>query len=203
TLVSFGSRQQKGKKIILKIYLRDDMGLAQIAEGFLSGMYRRMFNRKFQYSFLQREAIVDFLLLKTKLARLFPNYLPTLGSKSSIKKLQKHCLASNAHLKKLGFNTKIGLSLNQNQLLINNSLPKVPFSPTEEQILKKLISTRDEATSYYELGDLIWKNDPDKFSLWALSRMIYKIRDKLYRNGLSPEHIKNLRGRGYYYTPRP
>ncbi|MBN1263549.1 MAG: winged helix-turn-helix domain-containing protein [Candidatus Pacebacteria bacterium] len=203
TLVSFGSRKQKGKKIILKIYLRDDMGLPQIAEGFLSGFYREIFNRRLQYSFLQREAIVDFILQETKLARLFPDYPSTLKAKYSISKLQKHCLASAAYLKKLGFETQTGLSLDQDKLLINNRSPKITFSPTEELILKKLVKNADEPISYFELGDFIWKNDPDKFSLWALSRLIYKIRHKLYQNSISPEHIKNLRGRGYYYTSQP
>lgn len=99
--------------------------------------------------------------------------------------------------------TKPGLSIHKNRLLVGGQVPKYSFSPTEEETLKRLVATPNEPVSYYDLGDLIWKDDLDRFSLWALSRLIFKIRNKLRKNGLSPEHVKNLRGRGYYYTSQP
>jgi DNA-binding winged helix-turn-helix (wHTH) protein len=203
TSVSFGTAPIKGKRADLKIFLRDDMGTEQIAEGFLSSLLAIKMKKDYQYSWVQRETIIDFLIQETKLNRLFPNYSPTLGVKKNTKELQDHCRRSAKYLKKLGFATKPGLSIHKNKLLVNSQMPKFTFSPTEEEILKRLATTPNEPVSYYDLGDLIWKDDVEKFSLWALSRLIFKIRNKLRKNGLSPEHVKNLRGRGYYYTSQP
>lgn len=196
-------QKRRVKKVNIKIYLRDDMKKAQIAEGFLSSFFRKKMGKDRQYSWLQREAVIDFLLQETKLTRLFPNYTPTLTSKKNVKNLQKYCQDSVKYLKKMGFDHKPGLSIQNDKILINSRLPKFNFSPTENIIVKKLLTTPNEPTSYYDLGDLVWKDDLDKFSLWALSRLIFKIRNKLRKNGLSPEMVKNLRGQGYYYTSQP
>lgn len=203
SLVAFGFGQTTGKNINAKIYLRDDMGVSQIAEGLLSSLLWHKTRDLYQYSWLQREAIIDFLMRDTKFSRLFPDYHPTLSPKVRKRKFPHDYKESAKYLERLGFFLKTGLSVRQNMLLINNRLPKFNFSPTESKILKKLIAAPNEPVSYYELGDLVWKDDVEKFSLWALSRMIFKIRNKLRKNGLSPEHIKNLRGLGYYYTNQP
>jgi len=163
TLVSFASLKMKGKRVLIRIFLRDDMGVVQIAEGFLSGLFLDKLTRGYQYSFLQREAVFDFLIRDTKLARLFPDFIPTLEIKPSQQKIHEHYQESIRYLKSLGLAIKPGISLSKNRILINSEFPHYPFSPTEEEILKRLITTANEPVSYYDLGDLIWKDNLDKF----------------------------------------
>ena len=203
TLVSFGFRKTKGKTAKIKIYLRQDSGLASLAEGFLSAFFLKDFWQK-KYTFSQREAVIDFLLEKTKLNRLFPDFSPTLTLSPQKQSLVRYYKESIAYLRRLGFYEKQALSLSKDgRVLIGGQLPRYPFTTAEEAVLKTLLATPNEPVSYYELGDVLWGDDVDRFSLWALSRLIFKIRHKLRKNGLSPDHIKNLRGRGYYYTPQP
>jgi len=95
------------------------------------------------------------------------------------------------------------LTIQKNEILIDEKPLRYRFTSTEEQIVKKLVLTPNEVVSYYDLADVIWKDDPDAFSLWALSRMIYKIRNKLWKNELNPNMITNIRGKGYCYIPNP
>ena len=203
SLVSFSEEILKGKNATIRIFLRDDMGIAQIVEGFVSSFFRDRMSRKYRYSFIQREAIIDFLIQDTKLRRLCKDYFPTLSSYGRSRDLHKYYKDSLKYLGELGFSSDTGLSVNRNSILINGALPKYPFSPSEKLILKRMIMSPNETISYYELGDLLWKNNGNKFSLWAITRLIYKIRKKLSKNNLSSEHIKNLKGKGYYFTPQP
>lgn len=204
TTVSFSESLEKGKSVLIRIWLRDDMEIEQIAEGFLSCLLLgKMKSARYQYSWLQKEAIIDFLLLDTKLSRLLPDFFPTLNPPTSGPKTKQYYQDSIRYLTELGFAIKQVISLQNNQLLIGNQSPRYKFTPTEEIILKRLINTPNDPVSYYDLGDLIWKEEVDKFSLWALSRTVFKIRNKLRKNGLDPEYIKNLRGQGYYYTHQP
>lgn len=199
TLVSFRFALSQKRSLLLKATLRDDMGINQIAEGLLSSLLEKDFLKN-NYSWLQREAITDFLLQKTRFVRFFSHPQATLQDQKHFSHLNQHYQNSAAYLKELGLSPKPLLKAQNGKILIDNHLPKINFSKNESLILEKLLNCPDETVDYYQLGDVLWPNNPDKFSLWALSRAIFKIKNKIRLNGLSPDHIKNARGEGYYFT---
>lgn len=203
TLVSFGRAHLQGMSATINIHLRDDMGIAQIVEGFISSLFLSEMLDEMKYVWLQREAIVDFLLQKTKFARLFTGYIPTLDTVSQSKDLEKYYKESAAYVAKLGFAHSVGLTIEDKEILVNGQKPKFRFTKSEAVVLDRLVRAPDEPVSYFEIGDILWKDKPDDFSLWALSRIMYKLRNKLRQNGLSENYVKNVRGEGYLYTRLP
>lgn len=198
TLVSFRLRETIRNRLSLTVYVRDDMGVTQIAEGFFSSLFGLKMKRDYAYSWPQREAIIDFIFLETKFRRLFPDYCPTLEKNSPTKDNDRLLHESRAYLHELGLANKPALSLKDQKVWIRGVLPKIALSPSEEALLSKLLLSGNTPVSYYELGDVLWKDNPDNFSLWALARMVYKIRRKLKFNNLPEDIIKNKRGYGYF-----
>lgn len=200
SLVSYSEPRLEHMRARVNICLRDDMGVTEIIEGFISSILLPDMRATLKYSWFQRESIIDFLLQRTKLARLAASYTPTLAATKKSAELEKHYICSINYLKKLGLSRSQGLSLDENRLLLNGELPRSKLSKYEASVLQRLLQTPDEPVNYFELGDLLWKNTPDQFSLWALSRHLFKIRNKLRLSGISPDSIKNIRGQGYMYT---
>jgi len=203
TLVSFGRAELQGMSATINIHLRDDMGVAQIVEGFISSLFLSEMIDEMKYVWLQREAIVDFILQKTKIARLFTGFIPTLDTATQAKNLEKYYKESAVYVAQLGFAHNMGLAIEDKEVLVNGQHPRYRFTKNEMSVLERLVRTPDEPVSYFELGDILWKDKPDDFSLWALSRIMYKLRNKLRQNGLSENYVKNVRGEGYLYTRLP
>ena len=47
-----------------------------------------------------------------------------------------------------------------------------------------------------KLSDIIF-NEGEEFSLWAIAKVVQRLRDKLEQNGVSGSFIQTLRGQGY------
>lgn len=155
-----------------------------IAEAILSGTFRRK-HLKRGYTWEESEAVVDNIILDSKINRLFPNWKPTLvGLRSS----SKYATESAAYFKKLGFAEKI-------ELPVENNI----FTETETQILKYLQNNAGSILNFETLGDMIWKAKAcEKYSEWAIAQTIHRLRNKIQSLGLAPEIIQTKRGRGYY-----
>lgn len=65
----------------------------------------------------------------------------------------------------------------------------------ERLILHCMLSARGETVSYDRLGDEVWGKD-NVFSLWALSRLVGRVKSKLRARGYG-EMIMSVRGVGY------
>lgn len=68
------------------------------------------------------------------------------------------------------------------------------FSPQEKLVLTTLIARK--SLSCDDIAKLLWI-DENKYSLWAITKLIQKIRSKIKVFGGNPETIKTLYGRGY------
>lgn len=90
------------------------------------------------------------------------------------------------------------ISISNNKILVNDIDISTLLSNEEQQVLKCLIQSKGEYSSYEQLGDAIWgKNAEKKYSLWALSKLISRLREKLIRIGIPKKTIKTIRSRGY------
>lgn len=63
--------------------------------------------------------------------------------------------------------------------------------------MKEFLNRKNEVVNYYRIGEILWKDEFDKFSLWAISRLIFRIRYKLQKLGFNPNLLENVRGEGY------
>ena len=185
-------------KIILDLLVRDDASLSYIIEGILSGILFDFFNEH-NYSWLQREKLIDFLMTQTKLSALVKDFSPTIGedpTKSDNKTMIKLYKESQKYLKSIGYQFEEDIQIIDRDVYIDGKRSSVKFTKSELAILRLLITNREKVVDYYRIGNVLW-DDPDKFSLWAISRLIYKIKFKLKKSGFPVDKLQNVRGEGY------
>lgn len=196
TVSSFSRVIRKRDCFNIKVYIRLDFTAAQIAEGILSSILLR--GAKTQDDFWEnQEPIIDFLFTSTGLARLFPEYVPTI---KSVTRKEKGTLLKKSHeyLLKLGFPNVSIFSINEDRILFENKELAYPLSTREEILLKFLIKNKNKFCSIEEIGHVLWKdNFFDKYSPWAVSKQVQRLRDKLSEIGLSPSIIQTMRCKGY------
>ncbi len=69
------------------------------------------------------------------------------------------------------------------------------FSPQEQLVLMTLITKIKLSTD--EIAELLWGENEEKYSLWAITKLIQKIRNKIKKSGGDPLQIKTIYGQGY------
>ncbi len=193
--MSYGTAKKNGKKVGISLFLRDDMGVGEIIEGIVSAWWLEEFVKQ-KYSWEQMEAIVDFVLTKTKLRSLVKGFVPTLQP-TSYKKMERYYQDSIAYLQELGVGVKKGIEVKDGRVWVEGKPARVNFSEFEYKVLERLVQKKGEVVDYFELGEVLWGEEADRFSLWALSRLIYKLRYKLNQCGFVAHKLRNVRGRGY------
>lgn len=198
TSCSFNRISEKGE---IFIYLREDQGIHAITEAIITSLTRDDIYKKLEGLWSESEIITDFLVTETSIAKVLQKYekaemyIPTLKgvrAKEQAKLLQE----SNAFYKKLGipsFDKPFGY---------NGLIPELFGKPvenlteTEKKVLLSLIRNSNTVIEIDEIGDAIFKSE-DNFSLYAISKTIQRLRDKLEENGISGSYIQTLRGKGY------
>ena len=203
SLMSYNRPLVQGLLNQATIFLRDDMGVPQIVEGFLSSMLSQRFEER-EMSWLQRETVVDFLGLDTNLKHLIQNFSPTvLYDKNQSTGLDAKIINDSAkYLRSLDLEYQTLISVKNEIVYVHGKPSKIPFGGIERKFLELLINKPSEPVSYFDIADQIWPNNEDSFSLWALSQLAYKIKNKLRKNNLNPEIIRNVRGIGYIFVPQ-
>lgn len=84
-------------------------------------------------------------------------------------------------------------------IYLDGQLISPGLSKQEETVLKLFISKPNQMISREEIGSVIWKNNPDNYSEWALDRLIFRLRRKLKSFGLSKNIIFTKKGYGYVF----
>jgi len=193
---SFNFPNLDKKQTEIKIYTRIDMPIAHIAEAILSSIFTKKLKEQ-EYDWEEREAVVDFIMSFTKLNDLFPNYKPTIREIRT-KEKARLVLESQKYLKQLGIPTTKIFTIKNNRVLIDKKPPVEKFSLSEERILESLIKNENRTCSLEEIAEIVWKQDSyEKFSPWAIAKLIQRVRDKFKENGISPAIIQTQRGKGY------
>jgi DNA-binding response OmpR family regulator len=68
----------------------------------------------------------------------------------------------------------------------------------EKKVLNYLLNNKNKVVSFESIGNIIWEdNDIDKFSLYAISKLIERIRGKLQSNGINYNTLHTQRSSGY------
>lgn len=181
----------RDKKIV--VYVRLDADVSHIAEAVLIYLLATLKN---QFLWEEREAIIDFLLTQTPLAGLFPVYKTTL---EHLRQKQQGKLAgeSNDYLKALGLPLGEVFKLSDGQILAQNK-PLQSLSPAEKEILSLLIERKARPVTFDEIAAVIWGEDFfDKFSPYAITKAMQRLRKKIEKAGVFPEIIQTIRSQGY------
>ncbi len=176
--------ERVGTKYNFKITVRTDFGPAQIAESILTNLIWIDHPTPNLALWHEVEATVDFLLTKSKLAKLFNyEYVPTIRSLPEIS--ENFVAESEKYLEKLGFP-------------ITPTKIDAHFTQTEQRIFNGMISNSGKIVTYDQIGDWFWgENNLDKFSLYSVAKIMEKIRKKIKDQGIYQELIYTIRGQGY------
>jgi DNA-binding winged helix-turn-helix (wHTH) protein len=200
TVTTFNISKKVGQITQIILYVRLDSSIAQVAEAVLSshinGWLKRE-NRSWDDNWQENEAVIDFLMTKTKLKDMFPHYQPTLKNLRK-KQLGKLVQESQKYMKKLGISVGDIFSLKNDRVLVDQKYTLTGLTEKEYRLLKFLVENKNQVCPIDTIGDILWQNeDEDAFSLWAIAKQIERLRGKFQKHGLSPTLIQSQRGQGY------
>jgi len=190
----------------LNVYIRRDAGLGEVVACILAALIRSIYVYSPKYlsksyelhlEWVVIENIRSYLMRHTELSVIFPNY----KQQSSIflyKKFPNLAKINNRYLKELGFGPNYKLAVRGTRVYTPANDEILGLSPQEFKALKLFINKANDICSYEELAKLIWKDEYlEKFSMYALNKLIFKIRSKLKLNHLTNVSIKTKRNEGY------
>jgi len=173
------------------IWLRQDQGIAAIIEAILTSITRNDVYENLDGIWQESEFLVDWLItyspLNTIIKQADPNWKSNLTIKNTRSK-QDGSLTEKSAL----FMDKLGIpSIN------HTTISSINFSPREKEIIDLLSSVSPHAVSNDQIGNILFRQNPDDYSLFAISKTIQRLRDKLEQNGISGSFIQTKRGEGY------
>ncbi len=198
TSCSFNWVSKKGEIIM---YLKEDQGVHAITEAIITSLTRKDIYEKLEGLWQESEIITDYLITETSIAKVLQkyerveNYIPTLKG-VRIKEQAKLLEESDKFYKKLG------IPIFEKPFGYNGLIPELFGKPvanlteTEKKVLLSLIRNSNTVTQIDDIGGVMFKSE-DNFSLYAISKTIQRLRDKLETNGISGSYIQTLRGKGY------
>lgn len=190
-----------GKDGVIRVYLRSDKGIATIAEAVVTALTRADVYNDLDGIWQESEMITDWLITKSSLSKVIKRYDKSFSYQPTIKgtraKQQAKLLAQSE-----AFYKKLGVPLTNRPFGCNGLMPELFGKPVqnltvnERKVLLDLIKNSNNVTGLDEIGNMIFENE-SKFSLYAITKLIQRLRSKLEANGISGSYIQTLRGRGY------
>lgn len=197
TSCSFNLINKKGQVII---YLRQDMGIYALVEAILTSLTREGVYKELGGMWRESELLVDWLITKASIGNVIKrftneNFLPTIRG-VRIKEQANLISESNK------FYQKLGIGFEDKIFGLNGLVPEINKKPienlniSEKKLMKILIENENEVVEIDKIGDEIFGTDSD-YSLYAISKMVERLRTKLETNGISGSYIQTLRGKGY------
>lgn len=172
---------------------RHDMPVNYLARTMLLAFYTVVARKKAEIGenyWYERKAVVDFLLKFSEISEF--NITKQKVDVSSL--LTK----SEAYLKKLGFPSQPVVTENEGVLYaLETDLSKV-LSIQEFDVISLLYKNQGNTVSIDDIADMLWRDLVDeKYSLYAIAKVIENIRRKVRTLGVNQKVIYTVRGTGY------
>lgn len=188
----YSSRDQDKKTI--RLFVRKD---SSVIEPFYMLLMERLNKTKYytEYSWNERMAICEHMMLNTKLNQLFPSLQPTIPDmQNPIEfKMWKESVTYQAEL---GVNVGEAIIKKQDDIYINGKL--AVFTPLEKKVLSNLVENKRKIVPFDQIADVMWGNEASqKYSLYAISKCIERIRTKMIDYNIAPQIIQTYRSQGY------
>lgn len=186
------------KEIRLIITFRLDYGYQYALRGMISAIVWYLTKQDGEHLELWRirTGIGSFLSAHTSFGKFFDDESKqsTLTFTDGYKgELLEDC---TAYYQKMGYPLTSAFSYSDNTIFFNNK-PLLGLTNKEIDIMMLLIDKKSQIVTFDEVGDVYWKDDPDSFSLYALAKVIEKLRTTLQNNGVPQAFIRTVRKRGY------
>jgi hypothetical protein len=184
----------------ISIFIREDVRTQDVFGSFVTALIRCKYpDREWE----EYQSLQKFFLYQTKVNTLLnPKPYKKINSmKANLKEYDKFYNASLGNYKKLGFPVGESISMKGASILIDG-YGKVDFlSPSEREVLEFLLKNKRKICTMDDIGTVLWGSDVDKYSLYAISKIIERLRKKLRNNGLNKNVIFTERGKGYICLP--
>ena len=186
THISFGSGNDE-----IRVFARYDMTNAQIYRGMIQTVIRHIYFPEYEY--IDRNRLHE-ISTKAKEIGQDPRILPYHTDKTMVDILQSnHCARfvpdTVKYFKELGYPIKS---------FLNEDLSLHHLTLEENAMLDVLKEHRNEVVSFEDMASRIWgEHNVEKFSLYALSKILQRLRKKLLDNGIEEHIIHTQRGVGY------
>jgi len=192
TICSYQFLSKDDKKLI--VYIRQDGQIANLAEAILTGLIYPYLG-EMGMVWEESEAMVDFVLKNSSLKKYFNEYQPTMKSlREKVSEENKN--VSKDYLKQLGIKIEKALEINRNKVELWGKSIDSQLSKKQNLILKMMIENSGMVVTFDEVTKILWSDEEDRFSLWAMNKFVERLRIKLVSLGLSPFVLKTIRGRG-------
>lgn len=183
------------------IFLRDDQNIHKIVEALVTSLTREDIYEKLSGLWHESEIISDFLITQTKIAKVLRKYEPTDLYSTTVKGIRTKEVGSLLQISEGYYNT-LGIPNFDKPFSLNGLTPEINKKPilnltnNEKQIMYLLIKNSNNTISFDQISDIIFSSE-EKFSLFALSKFVQRLREKLEMNGISGSFIQTLRSKGY------
>ncbi len=190
---------------ILYIYMRIDTEISILFSIILKAQIQKdlnlLRNNGLEYlkdgSWYNKEQIAEYLMLFSPLAKLFPNHKAFLDNYKNPELNLRDLNESKENYNKLGFPIGDCIIKENNRFFVYEN-EVGDLSQKEFMILSRLFQSKNEIITFEDVAKMMWgENYYDRFSLNAISKQIFRIRQKLKDAGLQKEVIFTKRGRGY------
>lgn len=143
----------------------------------------------------KREAIMDFVMTRPVLRKMFPDYQPVMQQLARVPATIRR--QSQAYLRELGIpQTATDLGVVEGKIWVNGVAAEAELTMKEHKAAKLLIENRGEIVTYDDLADKLWGEGEFK-TYWALNKLIERLRKKMDKLGIAANRLKPIRGRGY------
>ena len=185
TICSFSKVEFTPHKVY--IWLRADGGVENIGWAILSALTRQDLIDHFGGLWQESQILVDWLMNETVLSKFFARphkSMYTLRSKQNASLLEM----STKFLAKIG-------APNIDSFTVKN-IDTSSFTGREKKLLDLLIAKSPQIVTFDEINELL-TNNYEQFSLYAISKSIQRLRDRLEKSGVSGSFIQTKRGEGY------
>ena len=170
---------------VLTLSCRSDVGAENIVHLLLLNLYNLAFRDSSEIGeidWYKRQAVTEFLVQKTAFSNLFPK------SKTGVTN-SKHIRDSKVYLTKLGFPPSDARDFSSLENILT----------TKERILFNLLKqSENKLVGFDAIGDALWIGQDDKFSLYAITKLIECLRSKMRSTGFDSSILKTSKGQGYF-----
>ncbi len=206
TFGSSGTYNLLNNKDEINIHLRIDQDVSVIPKLLFSAVVRKLYlpitseirNHYAKNSdWLITESVSDFFFKFTTINKLLPRFVPTLSS-VNIEKDTVVYAESKKYLNELGFSLDPSIYYESDIVYKENGIPLKSLTNQEKDVLVLLMSKNGNLVVYEEIAQKMWGDlYLDKFSLYAINKVVFQIRQKLKINNILSARIMTVRGKGY------
>ncbi|MCA9382928.1 helix-turn-helix domain-containing protein [Candidatus Dojkabacteria bacterium] len=186
---------------VINMFIRDDQDIYKIAEAIVTAVTRRDVELKYEGLWRDSEIIVDWVVGETKIDNVLKEVVKVRKSKPTIanltdKQMGNFLRISREFMGELGITFKEGqFQIEEGEVLyLNKKINNL--SSQEKSVMRALVENSNRTVRLSEISEIMGYM-PESYSLYAITKLIQRLRDKLDKSGISSGAIKTVRGEGY------